>query len=85
MHPTSSLMTAIYNVSNSFSYVESLKSLKLCFIYLLIFFFLFFYYFKGSDPRAATCRSKLQSKRAKLNQEINKELRLRAGAENLFR
>ncbi|EFX87285.1 hypothetical protein DAPPUDRAFT_43798, partial [Daphnia pulex] len=39
----------------------------------------------GSDPRAATCRSKLQSKRAKLNQEINKELRLRAGAENLFK
>jgi len=42
-------------------------------------------YRRGSDPRAATCRSKLQSKRAKLNQEINKELRLRAGAENLFR
>lgn len=40
---------------------------------------------RGSDPRAATCRSKLQTKRAKLNQEINKELRLRAGAENLFR
>ncbi|XP_045029029.1 rhophilin-2 isoform X1 [Daphnia magna] len=40
---------------------------------------------RGSDPRAATCRSKLQSKRAKLNQEINKELRLRAGAENLFK
>jgi len=42
-------------------------------------------YRRGSDPRAATCRSKLQTKRAKLNQEINKELRLRAGAENLFR
>ena len=42
-------------------------------------------WWQGSDPRAATCRSKLQSKRAKLNQEINKELRLRAGAENLFR
>ncbi|CAH1394154.1 unnamed protein product [Nezara viridula] len=40
---------------------------------------------KGSDPRVATCRGKLQSKRSKLNQEINKELRLRAGAENLFR
>ncbi|GLG97948.1 Uncharacterized protein GBIM_04601 [Gryllus bimaculatus] len=35
---------------------------------------------RGSDPRVATCRGKLQSKRSKLNQEINKELRLRAGA-----
>lgn len=40
---------------------------------------------KGSDPRAATCRGKLQSKRSKLNMEINKELMLRAGAENLFK
>ncbi|XP_050080995.1 rhophilin-2 isoform X2 [Anopheles maculipalpis] len=40
---------------------------------------------KGSDPRVATCRGKLQSKRCKLNQEINKELRLRAGAENLYK
>ncbi|XP_075158724.1 GTP-Rho-binding protein rhophilin isoform X2 [Haematobia irritans] len=39
----------------------------------------------GSDPRAATCRGKLQTRRCKLNQEINKELRLRAGAENLFK
>ncbi|XP_071053463.1 rhophilin-2 isoform X2 [Onthophagus taurus] len=40
---------------------------------------------RGSDPRIATCRAKLQNKRSKLNQEINKELRLRAGAENLFK
>ncbi|KAK9688363.1 PDZ domain [Popillia japonica] len=40
---------------------------------------------QGSDPRIATCRAKLQNKRSKLNQEINKELRLRAGAENLFK
>ena len=40
---------------------------------------------QGSDPRAATCRGKLQSKRSKLNMEINKELMLRAGAENLFK
>lgn len=40
---------------------------------------------QGSDPRAATCRGKLQSKRSKLNMEINKELRLRQGAENLYR
>ncbi|KAK6630041.1 hypothetical protein RUM44_005439 [Polyplax serrata] len=39
----------------------------------------------GCDPRIATCRGKLQNKRSKLNQEINKELRLRAGAENLFK
>uniref|UniRef100_A0AAG5DXS5 Rhophilin n=1 Tax=Anopheles atroparvus TaxID=41427 RepID=A0AAG5DXS5_ANOAO len=44
-----------------------------------------FSFMRGSDPRAATCRGKLQSKRCKLNQEINKELRLRAGAENLFK
>lgn len=40
---------------------------------------------RGSDPRIATCRGKLQNRRSKLNQEINKELRLRAGAENLFK
>jgi hypothetical protein len=40
---------------------------------------------QGSDPRAATCRGKLQSKRSKLNLEINKELMLRSGAENLFK
>nr|XP_029710552.1 rhophilin-2 isoform X1 [Aedes albopictus] len=44
-----------------------------------------FSFIRGSDPRAATCRGKLQSRRCKLNQEINKELRLRAGAENLFK
>lgn len=46
---------------------------------------IFVNWFQGSDPRIATCRGKLQSKRSKLNQEINKELRLRAGAENLFK
>jgi len=40
---------------------------------------------KGSDPRAATCRGKLQFKRSKLNQDINKHLLLRQGAENLLR
>ncbi|XP_052849573.1 rhophilin-2-A isoform X1 [Drosophila gunungcola] len=44
-----------------------------------------FCFVRGSDPRAATCRSKLQNKRCKLNKEINKELRLRAGAENLYK
>ncbi|XP_063217121.1 rhophilin-2 isoform X1 [Bacillus rossius redtenbacheri] len=44
-----------------------------------------FHLIRGSDPRVATCRGKLQNKRSKLNQEINKELRLRAGAENLFK
>ncbi|XP_065200233.1 rhophilin-2 isoform X2 [Planococcus citri] len=44
-----------------------------------------FAFVRGSDPRVATCRGKLQNKRSKLNQEINKELRLRAGAENLFK
>uniref|UniRef100_A0A1B0CCG8 Putative signal transduction protein n=1 Tax=Lutzomyia longipalpis TaxID=7200 RepID=A0A1B0CCG8_LUTLO len=41
-----------------------------------------FSFVRGSDPRVATCRGKLQNRRCKLNQEINKELRLRAGAEN---
>jgi len=39
---------------------------------------------KGSDPRLQTCRGKLQNTRSKLNMEINKELMLRAGAENLL-
>lgn len=43
------------------------------------------HFIRGSDPRAATCRGKLQNRRCRLNQEINKELRLRAGAENLFK
>ncbi|CAE1165037.1 Rhophilin-1,Rhophilin-2-B,Rhophilin-2 [Acanthosepion pharaonis] len=38
-----------------------------------------------SDPLLQTARGKLQTRRSKLNDEINKELRLRAGAENLFR
>lgn len=42
-------------------------------------------FIRGSDPRVATCRGKLQNRRSKLNQEINKELRLRAGAENLYK
>ena len=44
-----------------------------------------FLFVQGSDPRVATCRGRLQTRRCQLNQEINKELRLRAGAENLFK
>eukprot|EP00062_Callorhinchus_milii_P015768 gi/632966360/ref/XP_007899375.1/ PREDICTED: rhophilin-1 [Callorhinchus milii] len=40
---------------------------------------------KGCDPFAQTQRSKLQNRRARINQQINKEMRMRAGAENLFR
>lgn len=45
-------------------------------------------YFKkvrGSDPRVATCRGKLQYRRSKLNQEINKQMMIRNGAERLFK
>ncbi|XP_014783179.1 rhophilin-2-B isoform X1 [Octopus bimaculoides] len=37
------------------------------------------------DPLNQTARGRLQTRRSKLNDEIDKELRLRAGAENLFR
>lgn len=40
---------------------------------------------KGSDPLVQTARGKLQSRRSKLNEQINKELRMRSGAENLYR
>nr|XP_057929507.1 rhophilin-1 [Doryrhamphus excisus] len=40
---------------------------------------------KGCDPFAQSQRSKLQHRRARINQQINKEMRMRAGAENLFR
>uniref|UniRef100_A0A673IL55 REM-1 domain-containing protein n=1 Tax=Sinocyclocheilus rhinocerous TaxID=307959 RepID=A0A673IL55_9TELE len=40
---------------------------------------------EGCDPLVSTQRSKLQQRRAKLNQQINRELRLRSGAENLYR
>ncbi|KAK2517457.1 Rhpn1 [Columba guinea] len=39
---------------------------------------------QGCDPFAQTQRSKLQHRRARINQQINKEMRMRAGAENLF-
>uniref|UniRef100_H3D2W4 Rhophilin, Rho GTPase binding protein 2 n=1 Tax=Tetraodon nigroviridis TaxID=99883 RepID=H3D2W4_TETNG len=40
---------------------------------------------KGCNPFAQTGRSKLQNKRASLNQQIIKQMRIRAGAENLLR
>ncbi|XP_074646648.1 rhophilin-2-B-like isoform X2 [Tubulanus polymorphus] len=40
---------------------------------------------KGSDPILATARGRLQKQRSKLNDQINRELRMRAGAENLFK
>ncbi|KAL1022725.1 hypothetical protein UPYG_G00031520 [Umbra pygmaea] len=40
---------------------------------------------KGCNPCCQTQRSKLQHRRARINQQINKEMRMRAGAENLFR
>ncbi|XP_077480973.1 rhophilin-2 isoform X2 [Stigmatopora argus] len=40
---------------------------------------------KGCNPFAQTGRSKLQNKRANLNQQIIKQMRMRAGAENLLR
>lgn len=45
----------------------------------------FFKRVRGSDPCAQTCRGKLQFRRSKLNQNINKHLMLRQGAENLLR
>ncbi|MEE6462970.1 hypothetical protein FKM82_005721 [Ascaphus truei] len=42
-------------------------------------------FLQGCDPFAQTQRSKLQHRRARINQQINKEMRMRAGAENLFR
>ncbi|KAJ3599752.1 hypothetical protein NHX12_033708, partial [Muraenolepis orangiensis] len=39
----------------------------------------------GCDPLSQTQRSRLQHRRARINQQINKEMRMRAGAENLFR
>ena len=45
----------------------------------------YFSHLQGSDPLIQTARGKLQSRRSKLNEKINKELRMRTGAENLFR
>ncbi|CAL1532314.1 unnamed protein product [Lymnaea stagnalis] len=42
-------------------------------------------YRKGSDPLKETARGKLQNQRQKLNEKINKELRMRTGAENLYK
>ncbi|XP_026070965.1 rhophilin-2-like isoform X2 [Carassius auratus] len=43
------------------------------------------YFKKGCNPFAKTGRSKLQNKRASLNQQIIKQMRMRAGAENLLK
>lgn len=43
------------------------------------------YFKKGCNPFAQTGRSKLQNKRAVLNQKIIKQMRMRAGAENLLK
>ncbi|CAN9506876.1 unnamed protein product [Ophioblennius macclurei] len=43
------------------------------------------YFRKGCNPLAQTGRSKLQNKRATLNQQIIKQMRMRAGAENLLK
>ncbi|XP_051509791.1 rhophilin-2-like isoform X1 [Myxocyprinus asiaticus] len=43
------------------------------------------YFKKGCNPFAQTGRSKLQNKRATLNQQIIKQMRMRAGAENLLK
>ncbi|MEQ2243278.1 Rhophilin-2, partial [Ilyodon furcidens] len=40
---------------------------------------------KGCNPLAQTGRSKLQNSRASLNQQIIKQMRMRAGAENLLK
>ncbi|XP_041455302.1 rhophilin-1-like isoform X2 [Lytechinus variegatus] len=39
----------------------------------------------GCDPLNQTMRSKMQNRRQRLNQQINKEMRMRVGAENLFK
>ncbi|KAI5088588.1 rhophilin-2 [Silurus meridionalis] len=43
------------------------------------------YFRKGCNPLAQTGRSKLQNQRASLNQQIIKQMRMRAGAENLLK
>uniref|UniRef100_A0A3Q4GSX1 Rhophilin, Rho GTPase binding protein 2 n=1 Tax=Neolamprologus brichardi TaxID=32507 RepID=A0A3Q4GSX1_NEOBR len=43
------------------------------------------YFKKGCNPFAQTGRSKLQNTRASLNQQIIKQMRMRAGAENLLK
>ncbi|XP_013873437.1 rhophilin-2 isoform X2 [Austrofundulus limnaeus] len=43
------------------------------------------YFKKGCNPLAQTGRSKLQNQRASLNQQIIKQMRMRAGAENLMK
>ncbi|MFT7817297.1 rhophilin-2-like isoform X2 [Arapaima gigas] len=40
---------------------------------------------KGCNPLVQTGRSRLQNERACLNQQITRQMRMRAGAENLFR
>lgn len=56
------------------------KKKKFLFVNLNVFLIAF-----QGLPKLATCRGKLQNRRCKLNEEINKEILLRAGAENLYK
>lgn len=40
---------------------------------------------QGCDTLVQTQHTHLQSRRARIHQQINKELRMRTGAENLYR
>uniref|UniRef100_A0A673A102 Rhophilin, Rho GTPase binding protein 2 n=1 Tax=Sphaeramia orbicularis TaxID=375764 RepID=A0A673A102_9TELE len=53
--------------------------------YCLLLTCLFLSLWQGCNPFAQTGRSKLQNKRASLNQQIIKQMRMRAGAENLLK
>uniref|UniRef100_A0A8C5SHG2 Rhophilin Rho GTPase binding protein 1 n=1 Tax=Laticauda laticaudata TaxID=8630 RepID=A0A8C5SHG2_LATLA len=56
--------------------------------YLIIWsccYYASFLFWQGCDSLAQTQRTKLQHRRARINQQINKEMRMRTGAENLFR
>ncbi|XP_029356069.1 rhophilin-1 isoform X2 [Echeneis naucrates] len=73
-------------------FIQQKHFILMIFTYLIINYFipsvplsLALLFLQGCDPLAQTQRSKLQHRRARINQQINKEMRMRAGAENLFR
>jgi len=42
-------------------------------------------FIQGCDPIKATQRGKMQNQRSLINQQLCKQMRLRSGAENLFK
>ena len=78
------LVSKVRNIKTA-KYIPRIKSKATKMLPLWFIKICFERVFQGSDPLLQTARGKLQSQRSRLNDQINREIRLRAGAENLYK